>query len=122
MPSSIPSAASIAPANPSQVTALLRDARGIAAAAPLTLVIERPDGVEYRRALVPDQGLGGHSWSVPIVSSASTGTWRVAPITDPKRPPVGETTFMVEDYVADRDRIRSDVAGQESSRATRRRN
>ena len=22
--------------------------------------------------------------------------------TDPKRPPVGETTFMVEDYVADR--------------------
>ena len=43
-----------------QVTALLRDARGMAApAAPLTLVMERPDGVEYRRALVADQGLGG---------------------------------------------------------------
>jgi hypothetical protein len=84
------------------VTSLLRDARGIAAASPLTLVMERPDGVEYRRALVPDQGLGGHSWSMPIVSSASTGTWRVRAYTDPKRPPVGEATFLVEDYVADR--------------------
>ncbi len=84
------------------VTSLLRDARGIAAASPLTLVMERPDGVEYRRAVIADQGLGGHSWSVPIVSSASTGTWRVVAYTDPKRPPVGETTFLVEDYVADR--------------------
>src|SRR6476646_1411505 len=40
--------------------------------------------------------------SVPNVASASTGTWRVAAYTDPKRPPVGETTFMVEDYVPDR--------------------
>jgi hypothetical protein len=84
------------------VTSLLRDARGIAAAAPLTLVMERPDGVEYRRALAPDQGLGGHDWSVPIVSSASTGTWRVKAFTDPKQPAVGEATFLVEDYVADR--------------------
>jgi alpha-2-macroglobulin len=85
------------------VTALLRDARGAAAPnVPLTLVIARPDGVEYRRAVVPDQGLGGRSMSVPIVASASTGTWRVAAYTDSKRPPVGETTFMVEDYVPDR--------------------
>src|SRR5450830_1855301 len=84
------------------VTSLLRDARGIVAASPLTLVVERPDGVEYRRALVADQGLGGHSWSVPIVSSASTGTWRVRAYTDPKRAPVGEASFLVEDYVADR--------------------
>ena len=84
------------------MTSLLRDARGFAAASPLTLVMERPDGVEYRRAVVADQGLGGHSWSVPIVSSASTGTWRVRAYTDPKRPPVGEASFLVEDYVADR--------------------
>jgi len=85
------------------VTALLRDARGIAAPnVPLTLVIARPDGVEYRRALVADQGLGGRSMIVPIVASASAGTWRIVAYTDPKRPPVGETTFMVEDYVADR--------------------
>lgn len=86
-----------------EVTALLRDARGLAALdVPLTLVVERPDGVVYRRAQVADQGLGGRSLSVPIVTSAATGTWRVRAYTDPKRPPVGETTFMVEDYVPDR--------------------
>ena len=37
-----------------------------------------------------------------MLSSASTGTWRVAAYTDPKRPAVGEATFMVEDYVPDR--------------------
>ncbi|MGE5166165.1 MAG: MG2 domain-containing protein [Sphingobacteriales bacterium] len=85
------------------ITALLRDARGSAALnVPLTLVVERPDGVEHRRAVVADQGLGGRSLTVPIVASASIGTWRVAAYTDPKRPPVGETTFMVEDYVPDR--------------------
>src|SRR5262249_35035206 len=35
-------------------------------------------------------------------SSAPTGTWRVRAFVDPKRPPVGEATFMVEDYVPDR--------------------
>ncbi len=85
------------------VTALLRDGRGTAALGiPLTVVIERPDGVEYRRAVVADQGVGGRSLSVPITPTASTGTWRVRAYTDPKRPPVGETTFMVEDYVPDR--------------------
>ncbi|HEX5497822.1 MAG TPA: MG2 domain-containing protein, partial [Thermomicrobiales bacterium] len=86
-----------------EVTALLRDTHGVAAPpVPLTFVVERPDGVEYRRAIVPDQGLGGRSLSVPIVKSASSGTWRVRAFTDPKRPPVGETTFLVEDYVPDR--------------------
>ncbi len=85
------------------ITALLRDARGVAAPnAPLTLVVERPDGVDYKRVVVPDQGLGGRSLTVPIVASASTGTWRVRAFTDPKGSAVGETTFMVEDYVPDR--------------------
>jgi uncharacterized protein YfaS (alpha-2-macroglobulin family) len=51
---------------------------------------------------VPDQGIGGRSLDVPIISSAPTGTWRVAAFTDPKRPAIGEATFLVEDYVADR--------------------
>ena len=85
------------------ITALLRDARGVAAPnVPVTLVVERPDGVDYRRVVVPDQGLGGRSLIVPIVSTAATGTWRVRAYTDPKRPAIGETTFMVEDYVPDR--------------------
>jgi uncharacterized protein YfaS (alpha-2-macroglobulin family) len=86
-----------------QVTALLRDGQGVAAlATPLTLVVERPDGVEYRRTVVPDQGVGGRALSVPLVASAPTGTWRVRAFADPKRPPVGEAAFMVEDYVPDR--------------------
>jgi alpha-2-macroglobulin len=86
-----------------EVTALLRDVVGKAAAgSALTLTMERPDGVEYRRALIADQGLGGRSWAVPLVASAMSGTWRVRAFTDPKRPPVGEATFLVEDYVPDR--------------------
>src|SRR5262247_440748 len=86
-----------------QVTALLRDGQGMAPLnVPLTLVVERPDGVEYRRAVVPDQGLGGRALPVALVSSAPTGTWRVRAFADPKRPPVGEATFLVEDYVPDR--------------------
>jgi len=86
-----------------EVTSLLRETLGKAATGvPLTLIVQRPDGVEYRRALVADQGLGGRSWAVPLVASAMSGTWRVRAFTDPKRPAVGEATFMVEDYVADR--------------------
>ena len=44
------------------LTALLRDGQGNAVTGgPLTLVIERPDGVEFRRAVLPDQGAGGRS-------------------------------------------------------------
>jgi alpha-2-macroglobulin len=85
------------------VTALLRDAQGAAAlGVPLTFVIERPDGVEFSRSLVPDQGVGGHGVVLPLPASAPTGTWHVRTFTDPKRPSVGETSFLVEDYVPDR--------------------
>jgi uncharacterized protein YfaS (alpha-2-macroglobulin family) len=85
------------------VTALLRDPAGLAATgAPLTLVVERPDGVEYRRAAVADQGLGGRNLDVAISPTASTGTWRVRAYSDPKRPAIGEASFLVEDYVPDR--------------------
>ena len=85
------------------LTALLRDGQGNAlTGGPLTLVIERPDGVEFRRAVLADQGAGGRSLSVPLNSAVPTGTWRVRAFTDPKGASVGETTFMVEDYVPDR--------------------
>lgn len=85
------------------VAALLRDAA--AKAVPdvdLTLVVQRPDGVEYRRVVLPDQGLGGRSLDVPIVDSAPTGTWRVALYADPKGPAIGSSSFLVEDYVPER--------------------
>ncbi len=85
------------------LTALLRDPQANAAlGVPLTIVIERPDGVEFRRALVADQGLGGHGLTLPLPASAATGTWHARAFTDPKRPAIGETSFLVEDYVPDR--------------------
>src|SRR6201999_4027114 len=69
---------------------------------PMTIVVERPDGVEYRRTVVADQGIGGRTLDVLIAPTALTGTWRVHAFTDPKRPSIGDATFMVEDYVPDR--------------------
>jgi uncharacterized protein YfaS (alpha-2-macroglobulin family) len=85
------------------LTTLLRDAKGIAVTGvPVTLVVDRPDGVEYRRTVVQDQGVGGRALSFPMISSAPTGTYRVRAYTDPKGPSVGATSFLVEDYVPDR--------------------
>jgi uncharacterized protein YfaS (alpha-2-macroglobulin family) len=85
------------------LTTLLRDPRGQAVAGlPLTLVIKRPDGIEYRRSLVSDQGAGGRAMSVPLLSNAAPGTWRAQAFSDPKGLPIGEATFLVEDYVPER--------------------
>jgi hypothetical protein len=86
-----------------QLTALLRDPRGAAVPdLPLTFVVKRPDGVEYRRVSVPDQGLGGRALPLPLLSGSMHGTWRVSAYTDPKVPAIGETSFLVEDYVPER--------------------
>src|SRR5437016_5860595 len=83
--------------------ALLGEGQGNAVTGgPLTRVSERPDGVEFRRAVLADQGAGGRSLAVPLNSAVPTGTWRVRAFTDPKGSSVGETTFMVEDYVPER--------------------
>jgi alpha-2-macroglobulin len=85
------------------LTSLLRDSKGGAVAGlPLTLVTKRPDGVEYRRQLVEDQGGGGRALSIPLVSGAASGTWRVQAFADPKGAAIGETSFLVEDYVPER--------------------
>jgi uncharacterized protein YfaS (alpha-2-macroglobulin family) len=85
------------------LTTLLRDEKGIAVPnVPMTLIVERPDGVEYRRTVVQDQGVGGRSLSFPMISSAPTGTYRVRAYTDPKAPSIGSASFLVEDYVPDR--------------------
>ena len=85
------------------ITALLRNAAGIAVpGVDLTLVVDRPDGIEYRRTVVPDEGLGGRALDVPLISSAPTGTYRVQVYSDPKGSAVGQTSFLVEDYVPER--------------------
>src|SRR5439155_10298022 len=66
------------------LTALLRDGQGNAVTGgPMTLVIERPDGVEYRRAVLSDQGAGGRTLSLPLKLAVPTGTWRCGAVSDP---------------------------------------
>lgn len=97
------------PGETAYVTALVRDPRGAAVSnLPLTLVTRRPDGMEYRRQVVEDQGAGGRAISVPLVSGAQVGTWRVVAYSDPKRPAIGEVSFLVEDYVPERLELKLD--------------
>jgi uncharacterized protein YfaS (alpha-2-macroglobulin family) len=85
------------------VTTLLRNPQGLAVPdVNLTLVVARPDGIDYRRTVVPDEGIGGRVLDVPLISSAPTGTWRVSVFSDPKGSAIGTTTFLVEDYVPER--------------------
>jgi uncharacterized protein YfaS (alpha-2-macroglobulin family) len=85
------------------VAGLLRDAKGEAKGGlPLTLVVKRPDGVEYKRASVADQGLGGRALAVPLVSDAMAGKWEIDAYADPKAPSVGHAEFLLEDYVPER--------------------
>ena len=82
------------------LTALLRDAKAeVVQGLPLTIVTRRPDGVEYKRVKLDDQGLGGRSLMLPLLSDAQHGTWRIEAYTDPKSDSIGETSFLVEDYV-----------------------
>ncbi len=85
------------------IAALLRDGQGTAVPAlPLTLVVKRPDGVEYKRLQTEDQGDGGRSFALPLLPGSAAGTWRVEAFADPKGVPVGRTSFLVEDYVPER--------------------
>ncbi|AMJ61326.1 alpha-2-macroglobulin family protein [Bosea sp. PAMC 26642] len=85
------------------LTSLLRDAKGAAVTGlALTLAVKRPDGVEYRRRQVEDQGAGGRAHAIPLIAGAATGTWRVQAYADPKGPAIGEISFLVEDYVPER--------------------
>jgi alpha-2-macroglobulin len=85
------------------VSALLRDAKGEAKAGlPLTLVAKRPDGVEYKRVVVPDSGLGGHSLTLSLLPGAAPGKWQIEAYADPKAPSIGSVEFLLEDYIPER--------------------
>ena len=84
------------------VTALVRDAAGAAATLPVTMIVLRPDGVEYGRYTMADEGLGGRSLHIALGGGAMTGTWRAKLHADPKDDAITQTTFMVEDYVPER--------------------
>ena len=85
------------------VTALARDAEQAAVEGlPLTAVLSRPDGVEYSRQLVEDQGAGGHVFGLPIAGSAPRGVWRLEMYADLEAPALASKTFLVEDFLPER--------------------
>src|SRR5690625_1990574 len=84
-------------------TALARDSLADAIAGlPLTAVITRPDGVEYARAVLPDEGAGGRAWSVGLTDTAPRGSWNLRLYADPEAPALASASFLVEDLVPER--------------------
>ena len=67
----------------------------------VTLVVERPDGVDYlTRPSMTGRGRLSHDFTDR--PGAQGGTWRIKALTDPDGDAVGETSFLVEDYIPDR--------------------
>jgi uncharacterized protein YfaS (alpha-2-macroglobulin family) len=90
------------PGETAHLTGLVRTAAGAASPIPATLIVSRPDGVEHRRIVLADQGLGGRTHALRIGAGAMTGTWRAKLHADPKAAPIAETAFLVEDFVPER--------------------
>ncbi len=84
------------------LTSLVRDSAGKAAKIPVTLIVTRPDGVEYKRMALVDDNIGGRAADLLLGGGAQTGTWRVRIHTDPKAEAISTAAFLVEDFVPER--------------------
>ncbi len=85
------------------VAALARDASAKAIEnLPLTFVFRRPDGVEERRIVNKGEALGGYGVELQLTTNAKRGTWQLQVYTDPKKSPVAEQRFLVEDLLPER--------------------
>jgi alpha-2-macroglobulin len=91
------------PGHTVHLTALARNEKAVAISGlPLTLIVSRPDGVEYQRFSVKDQGLGGYALDLPLKATAMRGMWTVSAHIDPKQTAIGSVDFRVDDFVPDR--------------------
>ncbi len=78
---------------------LLRDRQAKAVAGtPVTLVVKRPDGVEYRRVTLTPAA-GGATAPITLSAGARRGEWSVAVLLEGGKDPVGEARFEVQDFV-----------------------
>ena len=85
------------------LTALLRDSQAKAVAGlPLTLVVDRPDGVEFLRTKLDDEGQGGYSQDVAIPDGAQRGAWRFQLYADPDGAALTEISALVDDFEPER--------------------
>ncbi len=85
------------------ITALSRDNTSQAIKGlPLTAVLYRPDGVEYRRAVSDGGVAGGHVFSLPVAPDVPRGTWKIEIKSDPKADALARQTVLVEDFLPER--------------------
>ena len=85
------------------LTALTRDETADALTGlPLTLVAERPDGVEHKRQTLNDSGLGGYTLALPMAPNAMRGSWRLKVYADPKARALAALSVLVEDFEPER--------------------
>jgi uncharacterized protein YfaS (alpha-2-macroglobulin family) len=69
---------------------------------PLTAIVTRPDGVEFSREFLKDQGAGGRVFAVTLPLSAQRGTWKIQVHADPNSPALNSQKFLVEDLIPER--------------------
>lgn len=86
-----------------QLVTLLRDKIANAIPdMPLTVVVSRPDGTEFKRFTVTDEQQGGAHTPFTLTATAPRGRWQAAAFADPQGSPIGRVGFDVQDFVPQR--------------------
>ncbi len=85
------------------LTALLRDVQANAVhGLPLTVDVERPDGVLADRQVLTETGGGGYFLAYPLADGAMRGSWRIRIWADTSAQPLTSIDFLVEDFEPER--------------------
>lgn len=106
------------PSEPVHFSALLRSANSDAVnGQPLTLRVQRQDGLEVYRQTLADKGLGSYAATITLPPTAATGNWRASLHASAKGGAIGNVRFLVEDFVPPR--IEASVTAERSGRAIR---
>jgi uncharacterized protein YfaS (alpha-2-macroglobulin family) len=85
-----------------EAMALMRDRLGAAIPdAPLTLVLRRPNGLEFKRSTLPAAAAGGFHMTVKLPENASRGAWSIEAL-DADDASIGHSTIEVQDFVPQR--------------------
>lgn len=85
------------------LTALVRDSGASAIEGlPLTVLLLRPDGVEYSRVVSDGGQAGGHVVALALGADVPRGVWRVETYADPDEPALASEKVLVEDFLPDR--------------------